>query len=516
MGTEGIVYLVGAGPGDPGLLTLRGAECLRKADVVIYDHLANPDLLSHAREEAEKIYAGKEGGRHTLKQDEINRLMVERAGAGLKVVRLKGGDPFLFGRGGEEAEFLVEAGVPFEVIPGVSSALAAPAYAGIPLTHRDRSSSAAFVTGHAAEGKPGLSFSWEGLARGVETLVFLMGVGNLSEISERLMAAGRSAETPIAVIRWGTTPQQETVTGTLGDIVSKVQKAELGPPGVIVVGEVVGLRDRLNWFERRPLFGNRIVVTRAREQASAFADLLRAYGADVVEFPTISIFPPDGWESLDAAIDRLDVYDWVVFTSVNGVRFFLERLKVSGKDARALSQKKLCAIGPATGAALEGVGLRADLIPENYRAEGILAALREEEIRGKHFLIARAAAAREVLPQELRRRGAQVDVVECYRTEPGPGGTKGRELLLKGGIDLVTFTSSSTVENFAAMFSRDELERIRGNFRVAAIGPITAERARDLGLTPDLVADEYTVPALTEAIVKALGRLEPSAPPTSQ
>lgn len=499
---KGKVYLVGAGPGDPALLTLRAVACLRGAEVVVYDYLANERLLEWVPPEAERIYVGKRAGSHALSQEQINELLVER-GLSAVVVRLKGGDPFMFGRGGEEALALAEAGVDFELVPGVTSAVAVPAYAGIPLTHRQLTSSVAFVTGHEMPGKESSAVHWVELAKGVGTLVFLMGMKNLGQIASQLIKYGRAPETPVAVIRWGTTAEQQTVTGTLADIAGNAAAAEMSPPVIIVVGEVVGLRTRLNWYERRPLFGKTIVVTRAREQASEFRTLLEELGARCLEFPTIQVVPPRSWEPLDAAIRELRDYDWVIFTSVNGVRFFFQRLKETGEDVRALGGLKLGAIGPKTAAALEDRGLRLDLVPSEYRAEAVIAALGEEQIRGRRFLLPRAARAREILPEKLQEMGGRVHVVAAYETIlPDERREEVLGLIRKGGVDCITFTSSSTVENFAAIFAGQSLPTLLAGTSIACIGPITAETSRRYGLKVTVSPDRYTIEALTAAIVQ--------------
>ncbi|MCE5242654.1 MAG: uroporphyrinogen-III C-methyltransferase, partial [Desulfobacteraceae bacterium] len=494
------VYLVGAGPGDPGLMTLRGREVLGLAQVVIYDYLANEEFLKFAPPDAERIYVGKKGGDHTLSQDGINALLVEK-GRENTVVRLKGGDPFVFGRGGEEAQVLVGEGIPFEIVPGVTAAIAVPAYAGIPLSHRDFTASMAFITGHEREDKGDSKVDWDKLATGVGTLVFFMGVKNLPEICKSLISHGRPARTPVAAIRWGTTPEQQTVTGTLEDIVERVHQAGLKPPAITVVGEVVGLRDELNWFENRPLFGRRIVVTRAREQASEFSALLRELGAACIEFPTIEIAPPPSWEPLDEAIGRLSSYHWVIFTSVNGVRFFMERLWAAGLDVRELKGLRLAAIGPATAEALAGFGLRPDMVPAEYRAEALLDGLAGEEIAGRRFLMPRAMVARDILPGTLRERGAAVDVVPAYETVlPKEGRGEIAERFRNGEIDCLTFTSSSTVSNFFGLFEGEEiLTALRGT-AIACIGPITARTAEKYGLQVGIMPSEYTIKALVEAI----------------
>jgi uroporphyrinogen III methyltransferase/synthase len=496
----GKVYLIGAGPGDPGLFTLKGKRCLEEADVVAYDALANPRLLIDAKPGAEMIYVGKRGGRHALPQEEIGRLLVERARAGKVVARLKGGDPFLFGRGGEEAEELAAAGVPFEVVPGVTSAVAAPAYAGIPLTHRDFTSTVAFVTGHEDPTKEDSSIAWDKIATGIGTLVFFMGVGQLPEIVKRLVEHGRSPETPAAVIRWGTRTEQFVVTGTLATLVER--SAGVKPPALIVVGEVVALREKLRWFEDKPLFGKRILVTRAREQASGFGQRLEAAGAEVIEFPTIQIEPPESWEPLDAAIARIREYQWVIFTSANGVRHFWDRLRNAGRDARDLFGIRVCAIGPATAAALLDRGIRADVVPAEFKAEALAEAVGSQGMQGARVLLARAAEAREVLPTELTRGGAIVDMVPAYRTVRSTANADElRTLLRDGKMDAVTFTSSSTVRYFVELVGAEATELLRGVV-VASIGPITADTAARHGIISHVVPDSYTIPALADALVR--------------
>ncbi len=499
----GKVYLVGAGPGDPKLLTLRGKECLEQAEVVIYDYLANPALLEHVRPEAERIYVGRRGRGEYGDQAEINRLMIDRARAGMIVVRLKGGDPFVFGRGGEEAEAVAEAGIPFEVVPGVTSAIAAPAYAGIPVTHRTLASSVALVTGHEDPLKPSPTVEWDRLASTSGTVVFLMGMKNLPAIVAHLTASGRPATTPVALIRWGTRAEQRTVIGTLADIVRKADEARLDPPTVIVVGEVVRLREKLNWFESRPLFGTTVLVTRPREQAGEFADLLAGYGARVLTLPTIAIVDPADWGPLDRAIGDLARYDWVIFTSVNGVRFFFDRLRDLGRDARALGRARVCAIGPRTAEALAERGFKADLVPEEYQAEGVLEAMKKEDVKGVRILIPRAEVARDLLPEELRAREADVTVAVAYRTvRPEADGEALKERLRRREIGVVTFTSSSSVRNYVALFAdRAEASTLTANAVVACIGPITAETAESYGLKVGIRAKENTIPALAEAIV---------------
>ncbi len=492
------VYLIGAGPGDPGLITLKAIKAIEQADVVVYDYLANPRLLSYARAEAEKIYVGKKGGHHTLSQEGINQLLVEKAKQGKVVARLKGGDPFLFGRGGEEAEILVEAGIPFEVIPGVTSAIAAPAYAGIPVTHREHTSTFSMVTGHEDPTKQGSAIDWAALAK-IGTIAFLMGMKNLPRICENLIREGKPADTPVAVIRWGSTPRQRVVTSTLADIVQRVEEARLGPPSIILVGEVVRLREKLNWFEIKPLFGKRILVTRTREQASQLVELLEDLGAECLEVPTIKIEPLEDYQVLDQALTTLEDFDWVVFTSVNGVRYFFERLFAAGKDVRALAGAKLAAIGQATGQALKDYGLQVDLLPKEFRAEGLIAAFEELGVSGNKILIPRALEAREILPQRLQEMGAEVLVAPTYRTViPEEEAARARELLHEG-VDVVTFTSSSTAKNLLAMLG-DEAQTLLSGVVRASIGPITSATLRKAGVPPQIEAREFTIPALVEAI----------------
>jgi uroporphyrinogen III methyltransferase/synthase len=498
---KGKVYLIGAGPGDPGLLTLKGRDCIQKADVVVYDYLAAPALLAHAAPDADMIYVGKKGGDHTLSQEGINRLIVEKALQGLVVARLKGGDPFIYGRGGEEAEELLAAGVAFEVVPGVTSAVAAPAYAGIPLTHRDYTSTLAFVTGHEDPTKASSQINWAALATGIGTIVFFMGVKNLPHITAQLVSHGMAADTPVALVRWGTTNRQRTVTGTLETIVAIARDAGIKAPAIIVVGRVVELRERLRWFEDRPLLGRNVVVTRARAQASELVARLAELGANCLEYPTIQVEAVADMALLDQAIDNLAQYDWIVFTSVNGVRFFFERLFARGLDVRALHHMRTAVIGPVTAERLRDFGLRSDILPASYRAESVVAAFQNESMTGRRVLLPRAAEARAVLPEELGKLGAQVDEVVIYRARPVD--TEAERLtddLRQGRVDLVTFTSSSTVTNFKALLPEAEADQLMAGVRVASIGPVTTATAQSLGIKVDVTADEYTIPGLCQAI----------------
>ncbi|MFL5539460.1 MAG: uroporphyrinogen-III C-methyltransferase [Longimicrobiaceae bacterium] len=494
---SGTVYLVGAGPGDPGLLTLRAAELLERADVLVYDALAAPEIVERAAK-AERIYAGKRGGRaNVMSQEEISALLVELAGKHAVVVRLKGGDPFVFGRGGEEALELARAGVPFEVVPGITAGIAGPAYAGIPVTHRGLSTSVTLVTGHEDPAKAGTDVDWTALGRGTGTLVFYMSVGKMEENFARLMEAGRSPDTPAAAVEWGTHPRQRTVAGTLATLPALAREANVGAPSVVVVGDVVSLRGELAWFDRRPLSGKRVVVTRARAQASGFAASLRELGAEVVQLPVIRIAPPDDPAPLREAAEAAGSFDWIVFTSANGVDRFFSVLTEAGRDARALGGVSLCAIGPATAEALAKHGIRADLVPDEYVAEAALEALAAAgDLAGKRVLIPRAAEARAVLPEGLREHGAEVVEVAAYRTvRDGSGAEEVRRALGAGEIDWVTFTASSTVRSFVELAGTGV-----GRARVASIGPITSATVRELGIEVDVEAKEYTIPGLLQAI----------------
>ena len=495
----GIVYIVGAGPGDRKLITLKGVECLQRADVVIYDLLLNDALLEHCPAHTEKIQAPDPRIR-TTRQDELNHLLVEHARVGKTVVRLKGGDPYIFGRGGEEAVALTEAGIPFEVVPGITSAIAASAYAGIPVTHRDYASSVAFVTGHSAALRSDSNINWAHLATAVDTLVVYMGVAHLRQIVERLTTHGRDPQTPVSLVRVGTTPQQQVVQGTLTDIVQKVEAVQLKSPAIIVVGEVNRLRQQLRWFDTKPLFGKRILVTRARAQASDFADLLEANGAEVIQFPTIKIQPIEG-----ANIRSSNEYDWVIFTSVNAVEIFYERLRENGKDARALGGSSICAVGAKTVEALNRIGIHPDFVPSHSRGSAIATEI--GDVSGKKILLPRAKIATADLPNGLHEKGAQVDDVPLYDTlkVANDGDRRRDEIeadLLNGSIDCVTFTSSSTVTNFLEMFPTHAPTDLLANAKIAVIGPTTQKTALARDVRVDVVAKEASVESLVEAIVE--------------
>ena len=504
MSAAGRVSLVGAGPGDPGLLTVRGRRCLEECDVVIYDNLSNPALLAHTRRDAEIVFTGKHGSGVRLTQDEITAVMLDRARAGKWVVRLKGGDPFIFGRGGEEALECVRAGIPFEIVPGVTSAVAAPAYAGIPLTHRDLASTVTFVTGHESD-KPvdASGVPWQALAAQGGTLVLYMSVLQLAENLARLVASGLPPDTPAAAVRWGTTARQQVIHGTAATLADVARARGLRPPAVVVIGEVVRLAPELGWFERRPLFGRRIVVTRARAQAGAFASLLEEQGGEVVALPTIATVPPERWDAVDAALATLGSYRWLVLTSQNGAEVFFDRLRALGRDVRELAGVRIAAIGPQTAAAVEARGLRVALVPTEYRAEAVGDALVAAGVAGERVLLARAAAARNVLPERLAAAGARVDEVALYRTVVPPEAAAAAALFAGDRKpDLVTFTSSSTVTHFASLFPGHDLARVFDGVAVGCIGPITAATARDLGLRVDVEPETYTIPAFAAAIVR--------------
>jgi len=501
--TAGTVYLVGAGPGDPGLLTLRGQELLASCDAVVIDALASPELLRHCKPGTEVHRAGKRAGQHSATQDEINALLVRLARAGRSVVRLKGGDPFVFGRGGEECEALREAGIAFEVIPGVTSAVAAPAAAGIPVTHRDWAGHVTIVTGHEREGEEGrIDYAPLAALLPEGTLVFLMGARTLPRIASGLIEGGAAPDTPAAAVQWGTDPRQRSCGAPLSDIAAAVDAAGMGSPMVTVVGRVAGLREHLQWFERRPLHGRRIVVTRARAQASGFLERLRRMGADAVEIPVIAVEPAAEQRDLDAALDHLaapHIGDrWAVFTSANAVDLAWDAVERSRRDARLFAGVRLVAIGPETAAALARHGLRADLVPEEYVAEAVADAMLAAGVAGARIWLPRAAMARDVLPDRLREAGAEVDVLPLYRTVlPDDARLALHEALDCGPVDAVTFTSSSTVQHF--------LQALDGRpfppgAVVACIGPVTARTAEAAGLPVGIVAAEYTTAGLAAAL----------------
>ncbi len=527
---KGKVYLVGAGPGDIGLLTIKGLKCLKKADVVVYDFHLNAQVLNYINHDAEFIYAGKRGGHHTMTQDEINAVLVQKAKEGKRICRLKGGDPFVFGRGGEEAEALWKEGIEFEVVPGVSSAIAAPAYAGIPLTHRLFSSSFAVIPGYEDATKKESAIEWSKLATGVGTLVFLMGVKNVDLIAQKLIENGRSPDTPVAIVRWGTRPDQKTIVGTLKNIAALVKEKHIKPPAVMVVGDVVKLRESLKWYEKKPLFGQRILVT--REHAEGF-EPLEELGAEIIEFPTIEIVPPERYDELDISIDKINAYNWLIFTSRNGVKYFFKRFFEKERDIRDLSGIKICTIGTKTAQELKKYGLKVDLVPDEFRAEGLIETIIHvssvqktsaahpalahggtegvvlpdplitppEFLRGMRFLLPRAEKAREIFPEKVRELGGEIDVPVAYRTiKPEFRGKRLRRFLREGKITIATFTSAATFHNLREIMGNDAEELLRG-VAIAVIGPVTAEAVEKAGLRVDIMPREATIEAMVEEII---------------
>jgi len=500
-GKVGKVYLVGAGPGDPGLLTVKGAECLHMADVVVYDRLGvSPILLDLARPNAERVFMGKEPETPSGFQQQINATLAAAALAGKTVVRLKGGDPFVFGRGGEEVDALRAAGVPFEVVPGISSSIAVPAYSGIPVTHRGLATSFTVISGSEDPSKSESSLDWLALARTPGTLVVLMGWRSLPRIVDVLIANGRPPETPAAVTQWGTTPQQRSVSGTLENIVERGTEAGLTSPVVTIIGAVAGLRDRFQWFEDRPLFGRRVLVTRSRQQASVLSKSLAAQGAEAVELPTIDIAPVADPAELDAALGRLAGYAWVVFTSTNGVTAVFDRLAAANRDARAFGGVRVGAIGPATAASLANHGITADFVPDTYTTEAVAAGFAALGLRGAKVLLPSADIATDTLSSGLHSLGADLDEVDAYRTVVPAGAAKrAKELLASGGIDTATFTSSSTVRNLVDLLD-GEVSLLDG-VQIVSIGPVTSATARELGLRVDMEAEEHTVAGVVDALL---------------
>lgn len=505
--TKGVVYLVGAGPGDPKLITLRGLEAIQRADVVVYDRLASPRLLKHMKPGAEKIFVGKLPDKHMLKQGEINQLLVDLALQGKTVTRLKGGDPSVFGRVGEEAELLADNDIRFEIVPGITSAIAVPAYAGIPVTHRDFTSSFSIVTGHEYQNKTYSSVNWENLSQASGTLIFLMGVANLEFICSKLIDGGKAVTTPVALIRWGTWMEQETLTGTLTDIVDKVRAANFQSPAVIIVGDVVKLRDKLAWFEKKPLFGRRILVTRTRSQASELVSQIEELGGEAVEFPVIRTQAPTkpaAKAALNEAIHRLSDFNWVIFTSVNGVDFFFEQLRLSRIDIRSLGHARIAAVGPKTAEALERRGLMVEALPAKFQGDELLSSIADELKPGQRVLLPTADIAKAYLPAKLRESGLNVTEVDVYETVlETDGGTEVVELLQKQAIHIITFTSSSTVTNL--LQALEELgaphpRELLASCQIACIGPMTAQTVKEAGLTVDYMADEATVESLVASL----------------
>ena len=504
MGLTGKVYLVGAGPGDAGLLTLRGAELLRRADVVVYDSLVNRELLALAPEAAEIIFGGKRPRDRAIPQEELNQLLAEKAKAGKTVVRLKGGDPYIFGRGGEEAARLHRDGVPFEVVPGISSIIAAPSYAGIPLTHREHCSSFTVITGHEDPDKDESALDWERVAREPGTKVLLMGVERIGKIAAALEANGLPADTPAAMVRWGTMGRQQTITATLGTLAAKVAKADFKAPAVTVIGTVSTLRDTLNWYENRPLFGQRVVVTRNRREAGKLSGQLRELGAEVLEIPTIKILPPTRNEPLIEAITGIGSYDWIIFTSANGVEHFFDYFFKAFRDVRDLGSVRFAAVGPATAKKLREFHLNIDLMPETYTAAATAKAmLAAQNVENISVLLARAESANPELPRLLEDKGAIVDDIAFYKTEPETADRNGAaDDFEENSADWITFASSSAVRNFDARFGLAKRCADNPKLKLASIGPETTKALKELGLKPTAKAKEHTIDGLAAALLK--------------
>jgi uroporphyrinogen III methyltransferase/synthase len=517
---KGKVYLIGAGPGDIGLMTIKGLRCLQKAEAVVYDFHLNSQVLNYINHDAEFIYAGKRGGHHAMTQDEINQALIDKALEGKIVCRLKGGDPFVFGRGGEEAEALAEKEIPFEVVPGVSSSIAAPAYAGIPITHRKYSSSFAVITGNEDITKEESTVDWAKFANGFDTLVFLMGVKNIGAITQKLIDHGKSPDTPAAVVRWGTRPDQKTVVSTLKDIAGLVKEENIRPPAVMVVGNVVKLRNTLKWYENKPLFGQRILITR---RYTSDYEPLEELGAEIFEFPTIKSVPPESYTDLDSAISKIETYNWLIFTSSNGFKFFIERLIYKNRDIRDLKGIKICAIGTKTAGAIKQYGINVDLIPEEFNAEGLISAIaqkcgssegetsalpgfRASALKGLKILLPRAEVAREVFPQKVRELGGTIDTPVAYRTiKPEKHGKRLLRFLKEGRITVATFTSAATFTNFLEIAGSDAIDMLK-NIPIAVIGPVTAKAVEKAGLKAAIMPKEATVQAMVNEIIRLLGR----------
>lgn len=496
---KGKVYLIGTGPGDPDLITLKGIEYLKRADVVVHDQLVGYLILDYANSSAEKIYVGKTGNKHFVEQDQINMLLVAKALSGKTVARLKGGDPFVFGRGGEEAQFLKKNGIEFEIVPGVTSAIAVPAYAGIPVTHRGVSSSVAVVTGHEDPLKKKSSINWKGLATGTDTLVFLMGMANLPNIVTRLMESGRAPGTPVAIIKDGTLPAQEIVTGTLKTIVAKAKKQNMSAPAVIVIGEVVRFRNNIKWFDTMPLFGKSVLITRASLQAGHLERLLAKRSASPVLIPLIKIIPATGDNDLDNAVMGIRDYDWLILTSVNGAELFFRKLFELGMDARALAGVKVGAIGPATSECLAKYGIAVDYVPGRYTGRGLVSGMKKKNVSGKKILLLRADLADAEITNGLKNLGAIITEHVIYHTvRPRSASSEIKKLISSGKIDIITFTSSSTVTNFVHGLTARQIQSIKSI--IACIGPKTAATARKAGLKVHIVAKEQTIPGLVQAV----------------
>jgi len=503
---RGKVFIVGAGPGDPMLITLKAMESIRSADVIFYDNLINKKLLDYAREDAELVYSGKEAGRHSLKQDEINELIIKKAKEGKKTVRLKGGDPFIFGRGGEEVSALVRKNIPFEIIPGISSAMAVPAYAGIPLTHRDYASSVAIISGHG-KGSDNSDSSLKKILEEVRnftgTIVILMPVRNIKKIFTGLIKQGRDPETPVAVIMSGTTPFQKTLTGTLGEILSKTGKSGLTSPAIVVIGEVVTLRKSLDWYERKPLFGKKVLVTSPRSSLLEINRYLTHAGSEVIELPAIKVSPVKSYEGIDKEIERIEKYHWIIFTSKNGVDIFMKRFAAKGRDIRELKGIRICTIGERTAERLRNYNINADLVPEKYTSEAIIEGLKKIDLKGKRILLPRSQNGGKALPEKLKKMGANVCEIATYKIQsPKYDKNKIKKLFRENKIDCIIFTSSSAVKNFLKMVSDipcgNGWKKYLKQAKICAIGIVTSKTLRGFGIKTDIMPEEYTIRRMVE------------------
>lgn len=499
-----MVYLVGAGPGDPGLITEKGKALLETADVVIYDSLINTKLLDHCSKKANLIFVGKKSNRKSITQKEINDILIKSSKNNRVVIRLKGGDPFLFGRGGEEAEALTKAGILVEVVPGVSSISAVPGYSGVPLTHRKFNSSFAVITGHENPDKQRSSINWQAISS-LDTLVFLMSLKNLSSITRKLIKNSMSPDTPVIITSWGTLPTQNSVVGKLSDIADRVKNDKtITTPAVILIGKIVNLRKNINWFEKKPLFGKNIIITRASEQSSGLRDKLISYGANVIELPTIKTVPVKSWKNTDNSIKNFSKYDYVIFTSVNGVKYFFDRIKKNNLDSRIFYNKTIITIGEKTSSELASYGLKSDLTPRKYSAEGILTSLKSHNLKNKNVLIPRAKIARDILPETLKKLKATVTIAECYETVIPTTKTEVKKDIIhklkSGKIDLITFTSSSTFNNLKSMLGKD-ITYLKDT-RISSIGPITSLTVEENGFHVEIQAGNHTVEGLTDDIIR--------------
>lgn len=502
---KGKVFIVGAGPGDIGLLTIKGLKVLKRAEVVVYDFHLNAQMLNYIDHKAEFVYAGKRGGFHEMSQEEINQALVRYARDGKIVCRLKGGDPFVFGRGGEEALALHDAGVDFEIIPGITSAIAAPAYAGIPVTHRRYSSSFAVVTGNEDITKTTSTIDWKHFARGFDTLVFLMGIKNIESLTQKLIENGRDPSTPTAVIRWGSRPDQKTIISSLSDIAKLIKHDDIRPPAVMIVGDVVKIRESLKWYEKKPLFGHRILITREyTEDYEPLEDL----GGEIFEFPTIKTVEPDDYSDLDNSIERIEHYNWLVFTSAKGVSFFFQRLIQKDKDVRDLKGIKICAVGKKTADAVKKLGIKVDITPDEFNSEGMIDKFRHicNDFRSLKILLPRAFEARDVFPDMIRQNGGSIDTPVAYKSiKPDRHGKRLQRFLKEGRITIATFTSAATFRNFLDIMGEDAIDFLR-SVVIASIGPVTTKEIEKSGLKVTIMPKEATISSMVDAIISWVKR----------